>query len=28
VVNLDLAAHNVMVAGTIAIAWSAATSLD
>jgi pseudouridine-5'-phosphate glycosidase len=28
VVNLDLAAHNVMVAGTIAIAWSAATALD
>ena len=28
VVNLDLAAHNVMVAGTIAIAWSAATSMD
>jgi pseudouridine-5'-phosphate glycosidase len=28
VVNLDLAAHNVMVAGTIAIAWSAATSVD
>ena len=28
VVNLDLASHNVMVAGTIAIAWSAATSLD
>lgn len=26
VVNLDLAAHNVMVAGTIAIAWSAATA--